>query len=131
MKQVLCLRWAREAAEANEQQTVFLLTNGVLGSKNHRRVGDAVMIDLLTIMIRWVVGLLWGGEAVAPREFLLVPVQADCGPRRDGYYPASSPGVGWMTMRLDPVLPAHVLSQSALARGALATRPRSMPEKRA
>ncbi len=72
------------------------------------------MIDLLMIMIRWVAGLVLGGETVARREFLPVPVRAEFGPRRDGCYPASSPGVGWMTMRLDPVPPAHVLSQSAL-----------------
>ena len=74
-----------------------------------------MMIDLLMIMIRWVAGLVPGGETVAHREFLPVPVRAEFGPGRDGCYPASSPGVGWMTMRLDPVLPAHVLSQSALA----------------
>ena len=102
-------RGGRSQRTAN---SVFL-TNGVLGSKNHRRVGGSVMMDLLTIMVRWIVGLLRGGDAVAPQEFLLVPVAADFG-RRDGGQRTNSPGVGWKTMRLDPVLPAHVLSQSAL-----------------
>jgi hypothetical protein len=87
------------------------------------------MIDLLMIMIRWVAGLVFGDEMVARREFLPVPVWADFGPRRSGYYPGSSPGIGWMTMRLDPVPRVHVLSQFALARDALATRPRSMPPR--
>ena len=50
------------------------------------------MIDLLMIIIRWLAGLLPGGEVVARREFLPIPVRADCGPRRGGCYPAKLPG---------------------------------------
>jgi len=84
------------------------------------------MMDLLVMVIQWIAGLLPGGDTIARGEFVPIPVRADFSSRRGGSYPASSPGVGGMTMRLDSVPRAHVLSQSAFARGAWATRPRSM-----
>ena len=84
------------------------------------------MMDLLVIVIQWIAGLLSGGDQIARREFVPVLVRTDFGSRRGGCYPVSSPGLGGMTMRLDSVPRAHVVSQSAFARGALATRPRSM-----
>jgi hypothetical protein len=61
------------------------------------------MIDLLMIIIRWVAGLLPGDSLIARRKFLPIPIRADFGPFRKGCCPGNSPGVGWMTMRLDPV----------------------------
>jgi hypothetical protein len=110
----------------NSKQYVFL-TSGALGSKNHPMCGVGTMIDMLMIILRWMAGLLPGGAMLVRREFLPIPVRADFGPCRGGFYPASSPGVGWMTMRLDPVPYAHVLSRPAPARMAGATCPRSMP----
>ena len=91
--------------------------------------GVETVIDLLMIAIRWLAVLLSGGEAVARWELLPAPVRADYGPRRGGCYPTNSPGVGWITMRLDPVSWPHVLSRSASARGARATCPRSLPPR--
>jgi hypothetical protein len=85
------------------------------------------MIDLLAIIIRWLAGVLPGGEAVARARCLPLLASAGCGPRLGGCYPASSPGIGWMTMRLDPILGVCKLSRTALARSALAMRSRSAP----
>ena len=87
------------------------------------------MIGVLMIIVRWLVGFLPGGLAIARNEFVPLPVQADFGLRRGGCYPASSPGVGWMTMRHDSVLPASMLFPSALARGGSTTWPRSAPNR--
>jgi hypothetical protein len=87
------------------------------------------MIDVLMIIVRWLVGLLPGNLAIARREFALIPIRADFGLRRGGCYPASSPGVGWMTMRLDSVLPVSMSFPSALMRDDWTTWPRSAPSR--
>jgi hypothetical protein len=87
------------------------------------------MMDMLMIIVRWLVGLLPGGLVIARSEFVPLPVRADFGLRRGGCYPASSPGVGWMTMRLDSVLPASMSFSSALACDGSTTWPRSAPNR--
>lgn len=83
------------------------------------------MISVLMIIVRWLAGLLPGGVALARREFAPTSVRADFGLRRGGCYPASSPGVGWMSTRLDSVRPRFLSLLSALARGSWTTWPRS------
>ena len=87
------------------------------------------MIDALMIIVRWLVGLLPGGLTIARREFAPIPVRADFGLRRGGCYPARSPGVGWMTLRLDLVLPVSMSFPPALARDGWTTWPRSAPNR--
>jgi hypothetical protein len=105
------------------------LTRGELGSKNHPMAGFKTMIELMLIILRWIAGFFLGDDFFARRELLLVPVRADFDSRRGGCYPTSSPGVGWMTMRLDPVSWGYLLSQSASPRGSGAAWPWSVPYK--
>ena len=85
------------------------------------------MFDLLTIIVRWLGVLFTGKIELAGKAYSPVPVRADSGPRRGEFCPASSPSIGWMTMRLDPVLWKFVSPDRALARGVAATRLRLMP----
>ena len=75
------------------------------------------MFDLLMIIIiRWLTGVLPGGDVCARAKLLRAPVLAEVDPWQVGVYPATSPGLGWMMLRLEPVPRAYVSSRSALAR---------------
>ena len=88
-----------------------------------------MMMNLLMIIIFWAARFLPGDYFLVRGKFMPIPVWAGCGPHRGQCRSMSAPGVGWMTMRLDPVLRVRVLSWPALARGALAACPWSMPRE--
>jgi hypothetical protein len=89
--------------------------------------GTETILELLMIIVRWL-AMLFGGDIQSIRqEYALVPVRATSAPHRADCCPAGFPDIGWMTMRLDPVLPVRVWSDRALARAESATRLRLMP----
>lgn len=65
--------------------------------------GSKTMFDLLMVIVRWLVVLFRGGYTAARSEYCPAPVGVNSGRRRSECFPAGSPCIGWMTMRLDPV----------------------------
>jgi hypothetical protein len=90
-------------------------------------LGAETMFDLWMIIVRWLVVLFTGKIEFARKVYSPVPVRADSGPHRGESYPASSPSIGWMTMRLDPVPRKRVSPDRALTQGVLPTRRTLMP----
>jgi hypothetical protein len=91
----------------------------VLGSKNHPvfRV-LRTMIELLMIVVRWLVSFGLPERLAARPAHRPLALSAVCVLRRGGYRAIGvSPGIGWMTMRLDPLWCAQESSGPPSARG--------------
>jgi hypothetical protein len=90
----------------------------VLGSKNHlMSKAQPTMIDLVMIVVRWLAGFRVVGDVAVGSQGFPPPVRAVGGLRRRSERAVGALlGIGWMTVRLDPLSCVRVPSGSSSPR---------------
>jgi hypothetical protein len=101
----------------------------VLGSKNPLMSRALrTMIEWMIIIVRWLVSFQSVGALADRPTYTPSLFWAVCALRRRGYRAVGAPpGIGWMTMRLDPVWCVRLLSSPSNAQRESITRFRTPP----